>query len=115
MHSHKLHELSQFERDNLIATIPFVDKPRKFIFDETLPFPNSLHIVNYSEFYEALDPTIKEENHYVAPGDLRNGDMLKFSSYRECATYYCFWLHKDLVNHRRLFELKNTNPSTNFN
>ena len=54
-HSHKLHELSSFERDNLIASIAFVDHPRQFLFPTTLPFLGSQHIVNYSEFYDSLE------------------------------------------------------------
>ena len=92
--AHPFAQLSQFERDNLIATLTFVDHPNHIFLPEQLPFPNGF-IINYSQFYDYLDESVREGN-YIAPEDLRNGDIVQFSEYRGCSSYYVLWLAKDL-------------------
>jgi hypothetical protein len=38
---------------------------------------------------------------------LKNGDILQFSDYRECGTYYCIWLTKGLVDNELVNEEEN--------
>jgi hypothetical protein len=53
------------------------------------------HVVNYSLLLEAMSE--QQRVQYVPLDQLKNGDILQFSDYRECGTYYCLWLSKDLV------------------
>lgn len=54
------------------------------------------HIVNYSLLYEALSGNPNQRSKLVPPSELKNGDILQLTDYRECDTYFCLWLAKDL-------------------
>jgi hypothetical protein len=92
-----LFKLSQEERDNLLATMVFVDKPKLFeCYDIPLPMKNGNDIVfNYSKFFESLSEKSRSKVPNVA--NLRTGDLLKMDDYRGCGSHYVVWLHRDLV------------------
>ena len=88
---------SQEERDRLLNTISFSTEPRKYHLDP-LPILGGPHIINYSLLLQAIPEN--QRSKYVGLDEIKNGDILKFSDYRECGTYYCLWLAKDLVQNK---------------
>lgn len=84
---------SSEELDRLVNTVAFSVSPRQYRFTSAI-LPELSHIVNYSLLYESLPDLHRPK--FVSPLELKNGDILKFSDYRECGTYYCLWLAKNL-------------------
>jgi hypothetical protein len=92
-----LFNLTQKERDDLLSTIVYVDRPKSF---ELLPGVNAeilfadTGIVNYSRFHESLSEQARAKVPTVA--NLRTGDMVIMG---ECGvgSFYVMWLRKDLT------------------
>lgn len=97
-----LESLSQSQRDSLLESITFVDKPKTFpVICEAIPI--QAYIVNYSQFFENLTESARETFPFPIPSNLRNGDLIRFGSYRGVGSYYVLWLAKDLISHSSEF------------
>eukprot|EP01033_Poteriospumella_lacustris_P015412 gene15412-11019_t len=81
------------ELDRLLNSVAFSVSPRQYRFTSA-QLPEQSHVVNYSLLYESLPDAHRPK--FVSPSELKNGDILKFSDYRECGTFYCLWLAKNL-------------------
>ncbi len=91
--------LSQDERDALLSTIVYVDKPRHFFADfEDAHIDTNL--VNYSFIYEGLKDKYPL---LMNPNRLRSGDCVQTCDYRGVGNYYAIWLRKDLITHDQAF------------
>jgi hypothetical protein len=93
-----LFNLTQAERDALLATIVYVDSPICFWWAENRPsnllFSHKLEVVNYSTFHGSLTEAAKPKVPNVA--HLRTGDMILMSDYRGIGSFYVIWLRSYL-------------------
>lgn len=96
---HPLALLSSQERDEVVGTLPYPDTTHHYFLPETLPFPSDI-VINYSQFFATIEPSVRDGN-YVPPSELRNGDVLQFSDYRQTSTFYVLWLAKNLTSYTR--------------
>ena len=86
--------LSQDERDSLLSTIIYAEKPRMYYTD--LMKANMGALVNYSCIYEAL----KEQYPLLLnPNRLRTGDCVQTCDYRGVGKRYAIWLRKGIITH----------------
>jgi hypothetical protein len=86
-----LFDLTQEERDDLLATIVYVEEPVTF---ECFSLPIPSRVFNYTKFYESLSEHVKSKVPDLS--NLRTGDMLKMDDYRGCGSLYVMWLCPDL-------------------
>jgi hypothetical protein len=93
-----LFNLTQKERDDLLSTIVYVDRPNSFLWmpdvNGEIPFADT-GIVNYSRFYESLSEQARAKVPNVS--NLRTGDMVIMGEYRGVGSFYVMWLRKDLT------------------
>jgi hypothetical protein len=93
-----LFNLTQKERDDLLSTIVYVNRPKSFRWvpevDGEMPF-EECGVVNYSRFYESLSDQARPKVPNVA--SLRAGDIVRMGEYRGVGSFYVMWLHQDLV------------------
>ena len=92
--------LTQKERDALLETIVYVDKPReiKGILSECNT--GFMPIINYSQIYNS----VKDKSHTLPiPSSIRTGDSVRNCEYRGVGTMYAIWLRKGLIIHDEPF------------
>ena len=92
-------QLTQEERDSLLSTLQFTDKPRKESFEFRLSY-NKDHgvskVFNYSQVMAEID---EKDTICPPPHSLRNGDVIQFGDYRGIGTSYALWLKKGIYSY----------------
>lgn len=94
--------LSQDERDSLLETIVYVDKPQQLDGFMGADFGN-LSLINYSQVHEGLQ---EKYPNLPSPSKLRTGDFINTIDYRGVGLFYAIWLRKGLITHDEEFIAK---------
>lgn len=91
-------ELTQDERDALLSTFVFIDKPKYAAFPFSLKKPDeyTTNVINYSQIMTEID---ENDSYCPHPSSLKNGDVLRFGDHRGIGTMYVLWLKKGLLIH----------------
>lgn len=91
-----LASLTSDQRDEVIATIRYVDKPKYFTLNSNTMIDAVEDVLNYSKLFEAL--STKAKQNAASPTNFRTGDIIGRGRLGLDTAFFCVWLCHDIVN-----------------